>query len=377
MSEIQPFGNSPSSSAPTCPQPFRSAKTSADRVFSFQLLSLLLVACLLLAFFRASASAEGREYPLPPTGWKERFALGELRNLSGKLIFSAKIGSLERIAELDLDGRRVWMLVDGPGNNINPAWSPAGDQFAFVSDRNGSKQLFLSSWDGTKQRPIRTDLTGIGSPAWSSDGRKLFVAADGKRGSDTAVAIYAVNVENGMTSQIVSAPGKSITPDSSVKGRYLAFSTNRYWPGWDICSISSPNGKESCFLTGNSNFYYPRWAPKSELLAYTVRDNERSAIGIYNVATRVREYETDTGSAGEAAWSKDEKVLAFTSKSGASSVYNIYYVDREAPKVYPLLSSPYSVSSISWNYHKTRELEAEQIRALSDSGSTTLPSTAQ
>ncbi len=313
-----------------------------------------------------ASAQEERDYPLPPTGWLSRFALGELRNLSGKIIFSAKVGSLNRIAELDLDGRRVWMLVEGPGNNINPSWAPDGEHFAFVSDRSGSPSIFIADWDGAGQREIKTDLTGLGAPTWSSDGRKLFVAADGKKGSDSAVSIYAVNVENGSVSTIMSAPGKSTTPSSSVMGKYLAFSTNRYWPGWDICSVSSPNGKESCYLSGNSNFYLPRWAPNSELFAYAVKDGDRSAVGIYNLATKTREYETDmNGDELEATWSKNEAALAFTANNGVPDSFNLYYVDRPTQKIYPLLSSPYSIKGISWSHHRTRELETKRIKSMS------------
>lgn len=315
----------------------------------------------------AQPAAE-RDYPLPPTGWQSRFALGELRNLSGKIIFSAKIGSLYRISELDLDGRRIWMLVDGPGNNYSPSWSPNGAHFAFVSDRTGRPALYVADWDGANQRELKAELTGIGAPSWSSDGRKLFVAADGKKGTDSAVTIYAVSVENGAVSTIVSAPGKSTTPNASYMGRYLAYSTNRYWPGWDICAVSSPNGKESCYLTGNSNYYFPHWAPVSDLFAYSVKDGDRSAIGIYNLATKTREYESDmTGDELETAWSKDEKVLAFTANNGVQDNFNIYYLDRPTQKVYPLVTSPYSVKGLGWNHFKTRELESKRLRELSAS----------
>ena len=44
-------------------------------------------------------------------------------------------------------------------NEFDPAWSPAGDQFAFVTDRTGTLGIWARSRDGQWERPIVTDAT--------------------------------------------------------------------------------------------------------------------------------------------------------------------------------------------------------------------------
>ena len=41
-------------------------------------------------------------------------------------------------------------------NNAAPAWSPDGSQIAFITDRNGSYEIWVMNADGSNQHPILT-----------------------------------------------------------------------------------------------------------------------------------------------------------------------------------------------------------------------------
>ena len=65
-------------------------------------------------------------------------------------------------------------------NEFDPAWSPVGDQFAFVTDRSGSLEIWARSRDGQWERPIVTPADfgasrteTLASLAFSPDGRTL------------------------------------------------------------------------------------------------------------------------------------------------------------------------------------------------------------
>jgi dipeptidyl aminopeptidase/acylaminoacyl peptidase len=45
-------------------------------------------------------------------------------------------------------------LVDSPGYDNNPRFSPDGKDIVFSSDRRGPKELYLMTSDGKTQRPI-------------------------------------------------------------------------------------------------------------------------------------------------------------------------------------------------------------------------------
>ena len=54
------------------------------------------------------------------------------------------------------DGRSRRTMLATARNEFDPAWSPAGDQFAFVTDRSGSIEIWARSRDGKWERPIVT-----------------------------------------------------------------------------------------------------------------------------------------------------------------------------------------------------------------------------
>jgi TolB protein len=78
------------------------------------------------------------------------------------------------------DGQSRRTMLATARNEFDPAWSPAGDQFAFVTDRSGSIEIWTRSRDGVWERPIvtakdfgdsRTET--LASLAFSPDGRTL------------------------------------------------------------------------------------------------------------------------------------------------------------------------------------------------------------
>jgi len=41
-----------------------------------------------------------------------------------------------------------------PPSNVAPAWSPDGEQIAFLSNRDGPWRIYVMEADGSKQRPM-------------------------------------------------------------------------------------------------------------------------------------------------------------------------------------------------------------------------------
>jgi TolB protein len=80
-----------------------------------------------------------------------------------RIAYTTLVESHFQIAILDLrtDARTI---VAGPGNNESPCWSPDGTMLVFVSDRTGTKQLFITDPAG-RPRQITSEGNNL-EPSW-------------------------------------------------------------------------------------------------------------------------------------------------------------------------------------------------------------------
>lgn len=87
---------------------------------------------------------------------------------SRRLIFVKRTkGHGLQIYVMHLDGTGVTRLTDGPASNHSPVWSPDGGQIAFISSRDGNKELYVMNVDGESQtRLTYTPEAEESSPAW-------------------------------------------------------------------------------------------------------------------------------------------------------------------------------------------------------------------
>ena len=108
------------------------------------------------------------------------------------------------------DGRSRRTMLATARNEFDPAWSPAGDQFAFVTDRSGSIEIWTRSRDGVWERPIvtaadfgssRTET--LASLAFSPDGRTLAY----QRGAEGTWDMWLSPVTGGTPIRLTTTPG--------------------------------------------------------------------------------------------------------------------------------------------------------------------------
>ncbi|MBI3792939.1 MAG: PD40 domain-containing protein [Gemmatimonadetes bacterium] len=96
----------------------------------------------------------------------------------GKTIVFDVLGDLYTIP---ITGGKATRITSGAGWDQQPRYSPDGTQIAFVSDRNGSKNVWIANADGTRARALtKSERINFSSPIWSSDGQYVIAARTGQ-----------------------------------------------------------------------------------------------------------------------------------------------------------------------------------------------------
>jgi Tol biopolymer transport system component len=99
--------------------------------------------------------------------------------------------------------------------DLDPAFSPDGRKLAFISDRGGSRELWISSADGSNASQL-TSMRGpvVGRPSWSPDGREIAFHGAG---------IHVISAEGGAPRRVF-ADGE--LPTWSADGTSIYFIRN-------------------------------------------------------------------------------------------------------------------------------------------------------
>ena len=158
------------------------------------------------------------------------------------------------IYALDRAGGDARPVLAGPAFESHPVFSPDCRRFAFISDRSGIANLWIADADGSNATAVskETDLTVFTSPAWSPDGRAVFVSR--MKHPVLAFELWRFAVVGGAGEVIVKAQPNDEDWDARInalgaavspEGRYLYYSkklgntwTEKQPPNWSIVSAS-------------------------------------------------------------------------------------------------------------------------------------------
>lgn len=139
------------------------------------------------------------------------------------------------------------------GRDASPIFSPDGQQVAFLSDRTGSRQIWLLTLDGGEAQCLTDMPKGVHEFAWAPDGRSIYFVAKEvidelkPREGSTArritrlrykfngvgyydnfyTQVFRLRLDDSQVDQLTSGEHNCTSVEPSPCGRYLAFISNR------------------------------------------------------------------------------------------------------------------------------------------------------
>lgn len=187
-----------------------------------------------------------------PTLWRAPYPSGETKPVSdvganvwhpsvsrrGFRLAFQQIRSASSILEMGTfpNTGTVTVTTSNQGRNEGPAISPDGKRLAFMSNRAGTLELWVSGADGSSPSQL-TALDGAGTPRWSPDSKTI--AFDSRLNDHGAV--FTVPADGGEPRALVHGQEENLVPSFSRDGRWVYFGSDR-GGNWQVWKVSSSGG---------------------------------------------------------------------------------------------------------------------------------------
>jgi len=241
------------------------------------------------------------------------FFAGDNDSDSVRIAFVSDRNGNREIYTMLPDGSAVRRLTNNEFRDSSPAWSPDGSRIAFV---RGTKIYTMSS-DGSDVIQLTDSQSLAGdfdsSPSWSPDGSRI--AFHSQRNYE--VEIYTISSDGTDERQLTNSQKyRNYSPSWSPDGARIAFSAN----GRRIYTMSSSDGSDWRQLT-DSEFrdLGPSWSPDGARIAFV-----RSGGGIYTMSSDGSDVKKLIAFGGSPSWAPDGSRIAFVSdRDGDREIYTM------------------------------------------------------
>jgi dipeptidyl aminopeptidase/acylaminoacyl peptidase len=151
----------------------------------------------------------------------------------------------------------VARLTDTPALNDSPTWSPDGRQIAFVSERDGNKEIYVMNADGSQPTRLTNNNTVDWFPKWSPDGKRIgFVSF-----RDGNLEIYVMNVDGSQPTRLTNTAGRDFPPVWSPDGTQIAFNSERDG-NYEIYLMKADGSLQTRLTTHQAADTFPAWQPR-------------------------------------------------------------------------------------------------------------------
>jgi TolB protein len=284
----------------------------------------------------ANAQVIGKRYfgPVDESGARKiahEFAADILSQFGGKSLLGSKIyfvsnrtGSKE-IWVMDPDGNNQKRITQFNSISIMPAVSPDGSKIAFTSFTRGNPAIFIFSVDPVRRLPFYNQVASMNAtPDFTPDGKEIVYSSTASGWAQ----IYVANLDGSNLRRISSSRSIEVEPKVNPKtGSEMAFVSGRSGPQ-QIYRMNMDGANVERLTPGEGEASNPSWHPDGQILAYAwTRGYATGNFNIFVMDVATRKYDQlthDMGRNENPSWAPDGRHIVFMSThSGRPQIWSM------------------------------------------------------
>jgi hypothetical protein len=124
---------------------------------------------------------------------------------------------------MNADGSNQQQVLNDPGDERYPGFSPDARKIVFISDRDGDYEIYLMDASGANVVQLTNNAVLDAAPAWSPDGSRIAFRSE----RDGQSEIYVMNADGSNQQRLTNNPAREEGPAWSPDGTMMAFTSER------------------------------------------------------------------------------------------------------------------------------------------------------
>ncbi len=269
-------------------------------------------------------------------------ATGEKSIFSTSLAYVNNRTGSKEIWISSFDGKKEVQVTRNRSINIAPSWSPDSVRLIFTSYVRNHPDLYF--YDRRQDKFFRvSDRAGVNvGGAWAPRGAVIAATLSDKGNAD----IYLMGEDGKGAKRLTEHYGLDVSPTWSPDGRKIAFVSDR--GGAPNVYVMNVDGSEPKRLTFDSNGagkdnQSPSWSPRGERIAFQSRIGGAWQICTMAIDGRQVRQLTADGNNEDPAWSPDGRMLAYV-KNG-----KLWVMEADGSNARAIGTAGGSYSNVVWS----------------------------
>lgn len=212
---------------------------------------------------------------------------------------------------------------------VQPTWSPHGHRIAYWAVRDGQRDIWTVSADGTHPVAVTQDTAVDWNPVWSPDGTRLYFGSN--RSGSMNLWVVGIDEKSGRVPgrpEAVTMPSPYVGPFSiSADGRRIAYAqmtdtVNIQTAGFDPAK-GTVASQPRWITEGSRQAGYPDLSPDGEWLTF----HDGGIFVVKSDGTALRQLTSHVYQDRYPRWAPDGRRIAFHSNNGGA--YDIWLINAD------------------------------------------------